>query len=232
MKFAAHQPNFCPWIGYFAKLHTADVFVILDDVQMPGGQSYVSRTRIRGASEGEPTWLSTPTRSEFPSTINQVRLGLADGKWRARHLNVLKDRYRKAACFSDIYPILEACYAYEGDSLVEFNMGFLRAVADLLDIRTPFRFSSEFAVSAISDERLAHIGSQLAAEAYISGAGADAYQTKETYARSGIRLEIMDVRLAPDPIPNIGLSIIDPLMTMGPEPVKAFLSTCRPAPTP
>lgn len=230
MRFAAHQPNFCPWIGYFAKWRAADVFVILDDVQMPGGQSYVSRTKIRGSVEGEGTWLSTPTRATFPSRVDEVRLGLADGKWRARHLNVLKDRYRKARQFADIYAVLEQCYAYQGESLVEFNMGFLAAFADLLHIRTPIQMSSELSIGSTSDLRLAEIGKQLGATDYISGGGAEAYQSRDTYASAGITLSMMDVRSVPDPIPNVGLSMIDHLMEVGPERVKAFLAACHAGP--
>ena len=53
MRYAAHQPNFCPWVGYFAKMVAADLFVILVyGLQLLGGQSYVSRSRFCGESKG------------------------------------------------------------------------------------------------------------------------------------------------------------------------------------
>ena len=35
MLVACHQPNFLPWLGFFAKLARSDRFVLLDDVQFP-----------------------------------------------------------------------------------------------------------------------------------------------------------------------------------------------------
>ena len=32
-KVAIHQPNYLPWLGYFAKIKKCDIFVFLDDVQ-------------------------------------------------------------------------------------------------------------------------------------------------------------------------------------------------------
>lgn len=32
MIVAIHQPNYAPWLGYFAKMASAHVFVLLDDV--------------------------------------------------------------------------------------------------------------------------------------------------------------------------------------------------------
>ena len=45
MTIAIHQPNYLPWLGYFAKIFAADVFVFLDDVQYSkksvGAKNYI-----------------------------------------------------------------------------------------------------------------------------------------------------------------------------------------------
>ena len=52
---AIHQPNYLPWAGYFHKIARCDVFVYLDSVQFPRGQSFGARNRIK-----------TPERRRLP----------------------------------------------------------------------------------------------------------------------------------------------------------------------
>ena len=54
-----HQPNFLPWLGFFHKLASSDVFVLLDTVQFSRG----SRTnRVQVLAGDRPTWLTVPVR--------------------------------------------------------------------------------------------------------------------------------------------------------------------------
>ena len=57
MKVAIHQPNYLPWMGYFHKMHHADVFIFLDDVQFTKG-SHINRVKI--LSGKGPRWLTVP----------------------------------------------------------------------------------------------------------------------------------------------------------------------------
>lgn len=47
MKLACHQPNFCPWFPYFAKMNQADIFVILTECQYTKN-SYINRCQVNG----------------------------------------------------------------------------------------------------------------------------------------------------------------------------------------
>ena len=57
MIVAIHQPNYFPWLGYFAKLASCDCFVLLDNVQFPR-LSYCNRVQVRDVSVAR--WLSVP----------------------------------------------------------------------------------------------------------------------------------------------------------------------------
>tara|TARA_B100000315_G_C14143794_1_gene392532 strand:+ start:61 stop:261 length:201 start_codon:yes stop_codon:yes gene_type:complete len=45
------QPNFMPWLGYFEMGHRADVYVMLDDVQLKK-RYFENRNKIRKKKAG------------------------------------------------------------------------------------------------------------------------------------------------------------------------------------
>lgn len=47
MLLAAHQPNFMPWLPFFEKVHKADIFVILTEVQYTNN-SWINRCQVNG----------------------------------------------------------------------------------------------------------------------------------------------------------------------------------------
>ena len=57
MILAAHQPQYLPWLGYLHKIASADVFLILDDVQYKKNK-WQNRNRIK-STEG---WQWGPFR--------------------------------------------------------------------------------------------------------------------------------------------------------------------------
>ena len=57
---AIHQPNYLPWLGYFYKMINCDIFVYLDAVQYPRGQSFAARNRIKNPNGA--SYLTIPTQ--------------------------------------------------------------------------------------------------------------------------------------------------------------------------
>lgn len=70
---AAHQPNFLPWLGFFDKMSRADVFVVLDDVQI---DIWVVRNRIRTPDGFR--WITLPVQTRH-GKINEVKPEITDG---------------------------------------------------------------------------------------------------------------------------------------------------------
>lgn len=221
MKVAAHQPNYIPWLGYFAKLASADIFIFLDDVQLPQGRSYVHRSKIHAHPGG--TWLSAPIRREERQLIREVRF--ADGDWRRKHQATLFHTYRKAPFFDPVMQLVEAIYGVDTDSLAHFNMNAVQAIAGHLGLSCRFELSSTFDVAQCSDDRLIELVKAVGGDTYVSGAGGQNYQNPEKFEAAGIALCVREYRPRPYPqspgpqgqggfVP--GLTVLDALFNLGP----------------
>lgn len=216
MIIAAHQPNYLPWLGYFAKMARADVFVLLDDVQFSKG-SYTNRVQI--ARDGAPVWMTLPVKHDFGAPIRAVEIARQD--WSRAHADALKQAYRRADCFKAVWADLEEWLAAAKGRLAEVNTGLVARIATRLGLLTRFESSSALCIAAnVADERLARIVAHFSqGGTYLSGGGGAKYQSDEVFARHGVGLAYSTFRPAPYPrsgepfIP--GLSIVDALFHNG-----------------
>lgn len=214
---AIHQPNYFPWLGYFAKVVLSDVFVFLDDAQF-SKNSYTNRTRL--LVEGRVKWLTVPVSLSLGDSISDVRPKAVD--WPSRHLNVLANYYRSAPAFDQVWPFLSSCFLRSlGQSLAEINQSIAMAIADQLGLARKFLRSSEIDTSGeTGDRRLARIVKRVApGGTYLSGAGGAVYQSECTFARAGISLVYVSFahpryRQSSDEF-VAGLSILDALFNEG-----------------
>jgi hypothetical protein len=223
MRVTVHQPNYVPWSGYFAKMFVSDVFIFLDDVQLPGGSSYVSRAKIANGKNGEQ-WLTVPILKsglharKSSHTINKV--GMADPGFATKHLSTLRHTYSRTPFRDEIIELLAPVYERAGDSLATFNMDLIRTVAGYLGWEGKFVLSSDRPSDLTADERLAELVSQIGGNTYISGAGGEKYQSDTTYRARSVELEVRTYRPIEyarsgwDWVP--GLSCVDALFHQGP----------------
>lgn len=226
---AIHQPNYAPWCGYFAKMRSCDIFVFLDDVQMPSRGNYVSRALISGQSE--PKWLSVPVHFKPGDRIADVRI--ADGNFSRKHLGSLRAVYSRSSYFREVFSLLESHYAEPGNSLADFNMGLIRAIARYLKLPCRFERSTALRPQGESDDRLISLTQLVGADTYLSGKGGQNYQDPAKFCAANIKLDVRTYV----PIPYAqnsdnftpGLSIFDVLFHLGPAAVDilAYESEAR-----
>lgn len=215
MRVAIHQPNYAPWCGYFAKLAAAQVFVLLDDAQMPSGRSYVSRTRLLGASG--PQWLSVPVHHHAQERICDVRF--AEPSWARRHLATWQARYARAPFFAPIFERLQSLYAQPGERLADFNERLVRLLAEVLGLTTPIVRASELSVAATGDARMVALCKAVGGTEYLSGPSGPRYQHETSFVAAGLRLQVRayEPLAYPQGGPFIpGLSMLDALFRLGP----------------
>lgn len=227
MIVAVHQPNYLPWLGYFAKMARADVFVLLDDVQFSKG-SYTNRVQI--ARGGAAHWLTLPIRHDFGAAISEIVLARED--WARAHRDTLRQAYAKAAHFRTVWPEIEHWLGQARGGLAAVNGYLVRAIAERLALRPRIVASSDLAIAASSaDERLVGIVASLApGGTYLSGAGGANYQSEALFRAHGIGLVYSSFKPAAyarsgDPFLP-GLSIVDAVFHLGWEETAALI---RPA---
>jgi hypothetical protein len=216
---AIHQPNYLPWIGYFDKMRTADVFVLLDDVQYPRSRSVANRNTIRTA-QGElllTVPVSKPKGSEGKAGYREV--AFADEGWRRKHLRTIEQAYRRAPHFERLFPALEGIIT-EGRSFCDLNVALIRWMAGELSIKTPTPLMSELRDDfGRSNEMIVELCRATSAEVYLSGTGAGAYNDPDRLAAEGIELRYQDFHHPTYPqlgegfLPN--LSALDMLLNCG-----------------
>lgn len=222
MKIAIHQPNFLPWIGYFHKIANVDKFVLLDDVQLPRGKSFCSRTKILISSK--ESWLTIPILGKSDKMLIKDTRVNNTINWKRKHLKTIELNYKKAKFFGEIFPIIEEGYNIFSDYLIYYNILFVKKISSYLNINVEFFKSSEISPESRKSglERIIEICKYLNVTSYLSGSGAGSkrYIKEEEFRQNGIKLEWDNFKFSKYNQINTskfisGLSIIDLLFNCG-----------------
>lgn len=177
---AIHQPQYLPWLPYFAKIEQADVFVWLDDTQYEKN-GLQNRNMVRVGDQSR--WLTVPVRARLGESLLDVRT--ADEVWRRKHSDSLRQSYPASRALVDD---LASTLREAGDRLVDISLASTRWLMLALDISTPCVRASTLCVPGRGVERLVAICAAVGADRYLSGNGARAYQTASDFAPAGVRL--------------------------------------------
>jgi hypothetical protein len=222
-----HQPDFLPWLGFFDRLRRADLYVALDHAQFVSGtsRSWTHRDRIKTAAG--PRWLSLSVRkAPLGTPISEILLS-PDDRWREANLSLLKESYRGAAHFADIFPGVEALYGARHERLVDMTLASIDLLCKWLDLSIPRQLSSKLEPAGASNEMLVHLLVKCRATHYLSGQGAQAYFDPAPYAAAGIQVTWQE--FSPPVYPQLHgnfvpmLSAIDMLFNCGIEKSRSIL---------
>ncbi len=194
MIVAAHQPNFIPWLGYFDKMRKADLFIIVDHVQMER-QSYQNRVRIKtGAGE---RWITVPVVQEsraeriIDKRIDNSRVGRF--RWSRKMFLTLKYAYQSAPYFRDYEPALSELFCDRWERLAELNGRLIEFCRDALAVRTPLLSSSSLNAPGSRSEMVLNMCRAAGGDVYLSGVGASkAYLDLPAFERAGVRVAWQD----------------------------------------
>lgn len=128
MRYSGIQPQYFPRLHYFARILSADVFVIRDDAQFvrkhkyPDGKadkSYQAHTPLKHAGGVYLPVVPTTHSGLLPLSKTEISYGF---NWRQNHLKTLQTLYTKAPNFQKIYKDIEKLLSMNYSSLAELNI--------------------------------------------------------------------------------------------------------------
>ncbi|MDF2592068.1 MAG: WbqC-like family protein [Clostridia bacterium] len=181
----AHQAEFLPYIGFFQRLLKANLLIIADSVQYEK-QNFQNRNRIKTV-RGAKWMTASIIKHPVETSINQIFLSNTID-WRTEHLCLIRENYKDAPFYNQIYPIIVELYDYKCEKLVDFNINSIRKLCELLEINIDIILSSSLDVHGKKDDLIIDMLQKVGATAYISGDGAKKYSNPKSFEAAGINV--------------------------------------------
>ena len=217
---AIHQHHYFPWLGYMDKMARADVFLLLDQVQL-NDASYMFRHQLLDKN-GEKKYITIPFQKKgyMLRPYNELELNMAID-WQTRQKNFICDNYRRHPYFREIWAEIEPVFTESYTHLWQVTDASVRIMRRLLDVDTPLVYQSSLRpADGKKSEFLIDLLGQLGADRYLSGSGAKKYMDMELFERAGIEVTYQHFTLPVYPQKNAsafvgGISGLDILFNCG-----------------
>ncbi len=227
MKIGIMQPYIFPYIGYFQLINAVDKFVIYDNIQFTK-KGWINRNRLLLNGKDEYFTLPLKNDSDFLNVIER-ELSIDWLKEKTKVLNKIKENYKKAPYFNEVYNLVESNFNFENLNLFDFILNALKNTLNYLSIKTEIVVSSTLAInhSLKAEEKVIAICKALNAETYINPIGGIELYSKEHFLNEDIKLNFIKAnnciykQLNNEFIPF--LSIIDVMMFNSKEEIKRMI---------
>jgi hypothetical protein len=216
-RVAVLQSNYIPWKGYFDIISQVDEFIFYDDVQYTKND-WRNRNKIKTLNG--LLWLSIPVGEPRNRLICDVEI--ENSNWQKKHWQNILQFYKKAPFFEGYKSFFENFYMNENHAnLSDMNIKLIKRIcAEILDIKTKFRDSREFALQSKKENRILEILEKTGATHYLSGPAAKNYIAEQHFVEKHIKLEWMDYSGYPEYKQLFGkfehaVSILDLIFNVG-----------------
>jgi hypothetical protein len=227
MKVAINQPYLFPYIPYWQLIHSADVFVVYDDVNYIV-RGFINRNYI--LERGRPKLFTLHTQGASQNRlINEILVGGNAGKL----IKFFYHNYKQAPYFNSTMNILSDLLLTKETNLSRFITATLKKICEYLSINTKIIDSSEVFNNANLREtdRIIDICRQLDAEIYINAIGGKGLYGKDEFVEKGLQIFFIESKPVVYKqfwnlfVPN--LSIIDAIMFNSPEAIHDIIENYR-----
>lgn len=191
MIVSIHQPSYLPWLGYFEKMASSELFVILDTVQFEKN-SFDNRNKIRTSEDW--CWLTVPVKTKGKSQeMTWQNLEIQNQiNWRRKHFSSIKTNYGRSPFWSDYAEELEYIYDKDYERLLDINLALVHFFRKHLGITTPLVFASDMQLVETKSNLVLEILSKLEATSYYSGALGKDYLELDKFSKNDIDVEFQN----------------------------------------
>lgn len=212
-----HQPQYLPWIPYFAKILAADEFIFLDNVafQKNGVQN---RNQIK--TPNGRIWLTVPVKQSLGQKINETVI--ANPKQLEKHMKAIAINYKKAPYYDEVYSLLSDNLKTSTTDLAGLNIQLTRTILDYLGFQGKTVIASDIyqgdEINSVLIRRLCQLSD---ADIYLSGHGGKNYMDLDDFTANKIKVLFHNYQVKPyqQLYPKLefmsDLSIIDLLFNNG-----------------
>ena len=178
------QPGYFPYLGFFKKIESVDIFVFLDDVQYTRSD-WDNRNKIK-TSDGS-MWLTIPILNKSKEFLNEVEIDNTQN-WIYKHKSAIKFNYQNAPFFDLYWKDIESILDKKYTKLIELNMKLINYFKSILQINTETVFSSNLDINSTGSQKLYEICKSLKAETYLSGELGQNYLDLEIFDNNKIKI--------------------------------------------
>ena len=229
MILVAHQPEYIPYLGFFAKASLSDVFLISDHLQY-ALKDFQNRNYI--GTPGGRTLLSVPVllAGQWDQPINEVKIDNRS-KWARKHWMTIYHNYHRAPHFKSYAPILEEIYSQSWERIAELNITLLKHLLNWLGIKARFDLTSKYDLRESKTKLLIEMCEKVGADTFISGRGARDYVIPGLFEQAGLKHYFFQFvhpqyeQPFKEFMPN--LSILDLLFNVGPKAAQVVTEAAR-----
>lgn len=209
-------------------MNAVDEFVIYDNIEF-SKKGWINRNRILVNGKDEYITLQLKKASDYLFVNDRYLADIWDiGKYKM--LNRIKESYKKAIYFNEIFPLLENCLLFENKNLFEFILNTVNVVNSYLEITTPIVKVSKLTINNEfkAENKVIEICKARNADNYINPIGGTKLYSKEVFLKNNIELFFLksnDIKYKQ--FNNefvLWLSIIDVMMFNSKEEIKEMLN--------
>jgi hypothetical protein len=173
MRIAMHQPNFVPWLPFFTKIASVDLFIIVYNCQ-------TNRIGYQNRFKHHDRWYTMGIEhGNLHGTIAETNYANPEADWAK-----IK---RRLPQYKKFFDDLDGCI---GRSMFETNMAIIRILLEKLKITTPIVFDEPG--NTLSTERLLALCQKHGCTHYVSGPTGREYLDVSRFDAAGIPVEFTD----------------------------------------